>query len=153
MVRCCGSLSPPTTASLSPARWSCRCISIYTPITVPSQWTFFPRFRAHFQPNFALQCNRLLARLGAGSEQSWGRPALVRGSTGARLGPSWAPLGSLGAILEPSWGLLVRSWSRLGAILGDFKRKAAMLKNHRKTQVRMAFGPSKMRPSWARRPS
>ena len=78
----------------------------------------------------------------------------VSSPSGAPLGPSWDPLGTpwvpLGAILEPSWGLLARSWSRLGAILGDFKRKAAMLKNHRKTQVRMAFGPSKMRPSWAK---
>ena len=93
----------------------------------------------------ASRCDLEPARRGLGA---------VSSPSGAPLGPSWDPLGlpwvALGAILEPSWGLLARSWSRLGAILGDVKRKAAMLKNHRKTQVRMAFGPSKMRPSWAK---
>ena len=78
--------------------------------------------------------------LGAILGRSWGR-------LGALLGPSWGPLGPSWGPLGLSWGLLGRSWSRLGATLGVLRRRAAMLKNHRKTQVGKAFGPSKMSPS------
>ena len=69
---------------------------------------------------------------------SWGRLGALLGHLGALLGPSWRLLG-------PSWGFLGHSWGHLGRLeaqSGDVK------KNHRKTQVRMALGPSKMRPSW-----
>ena len=75
---------------------------------------------------------------------------MVLGPSWGRLGPSWALLGPSWRLLGPSWGLLGSSWSRLRAILGVLTRKAAMLKNHRKTQVGRALGLSKMGPSWAK---
>ena len=80
-------------------------------------------------------------RLGSDLEPSWS-------GLGAVLGPSWGPLGRSWEPLGASWSHLGASWSALGAILGVMMRKAAMLNNYRKTQVRMALGPSKMRSSW-----
>ena len=78
------------------------CIYIYTPITVKVQRLFIPRFRAHFRRDLASQSDRLPTRLEAGSERSWGRLALVLGSPGAVLGPSWGlfgpPRGHLGVM-------------------------------------------------------
>ena len=71
------------------------------------------------------------------------RAHLIFSHFGALLGPSWGLLG-------PSWGLLGPSWGHLGAILSVINRRAAMFKKHRKTQVGMALGGSKMGPSWAK---
>ena len=96
-------------------------------------------------------CGGLFVGPGVGKSRIWGVPGASWGRPGAswgRLGASWGRLGGVLGPLGASWGLLGRSWGHLGAIFGVFTRKAAMLQNYRKTQIRMALGPSKMRPSW-----